>query len=1084
MHEQFFSKKYQLKKEIAVGGMGTIFLATDIKLGRDVAIKILHPQYSGETAFAQRFLQEARAMAKLDHPNIIRIWSVEEEEASHCIVMEYLPGSDLKQIIRNRGPLSLAETLPIATQIIQGLAYAHYMGIIHRDIKPANILVDQLGNVKITDFGIAAAFNESSLTIEGTIIGTPEYMAQEQARAEPVGPHTDLYAAGILLYELLTGQTPYKGIPAQALVAKLASSSDNPSLTFSRNIPQPIQDLIRDMTQTRIENRIADVNEILHILKSDFSEHPALDIENNDTTLIPSKEDSLADGVSETKTTLRHSSNPTAAQEKKPQLTFPNPPTSPGDTSTSFQTPSLTSPSTRKLLLSAIGLLAIITVIIWSLSRQPDTPDPGPIAIVIENIQQDSQQIQVLQKEMKKKFQTFSTTVNTVLREIKGKNEFATKSDIQRWLLRLEKKAKALSEGRDTLENSQKLLLNENTEKVTASIQKGAKLLLEDFPKDQHSQLSKATNALEHAQQSLRETFSNQTLHTQQLLTKLNDAILKSKHTIVAKTQEPTHREKSPAQIKELETEKPLKDRSSQREAQPPPSPSPTSQGPIKTVKKEKDSVDQPIRENDQKHPIVVEKPPIQIGEFEKENLPENHTNQGKDQVPPSPPPTPHIQIGALKKEILSLDQAIKERDLSLRQAMAKFTGQLGNIQNTIQQIGNAAASSTRFEQLIEAKTKLEQLQQDVKDLFKQESDHQQDLKKSLERATSNSQVMAKKIQGSSQEPQFKELAEVLKRNQERLASFPPDEWKHVETTSHETTALMTNTEKRIAQIKREEQIKEEQIEELKSKVDQLATNIHQFRTQTIAEHQQTTRQANHYKAEVDGLKSKATSINTEGTKNNIDHSLKKLKEAAKKSSERHRQQVAGFTQQHEKLLQSLNDFSAPSLSPDLHQKISEIRHTVESNQQEIENVKLVNWDKLSNNIETIHIHYKHTQNSFKKKTPPKPEPPGELKNLEVLKQILDDFRNAYEGRDILHLKLTTSMSEARTRNIELMFKTYRNIAAHTEILSTSESQAKVKIFIDNLIDQQGKTITPNAIIRETSITIPWQDGQWGKIQW
>ena len=140
MANQFISKKYQVKREIACGGMGTIYLATDIKLGRDVAIKMLHPLYSGEQAFAQRFLREAWAMAKLDHVNIIRIWSVDEEESSHCIVMEYFPGHDLKHIIRTRGPLPIGEALPLTIQIIQGLAYAHYMGIIHRGYQTSQYL--------------------------------------------------------------------------------------------------------------------------------------------------------------------------------------------------------------------------------------------------------------------------------------------------------------------------------------------------------------------------------------------------------------------------------------------------------------------------------------------------------------------------------------------------------------------------------------------------------------------------------------------------------------------------------------------------------------------------------------------------------------------------------------------------------------------------------------------------------------------------------------------------------------------------------------------------------------------------------
>ena len=247
--------------------MGVVYHAIDLTLRREVAIKVLHPQYSGDPSFAQRFLREARSMARLDHPNIVGIYAVEKEQGSHYIVMEYFPGQDLKHILRERGPLPLPKTLHIATEITKALAYAHQKNIVHRDIKPGNIMVREGGNIKITDFGIVAALDESSATVTGTIMGTPEYMSPEQAKGEQVDSSCDLYSLGIVLYEMLTGTTPYKGMAGTSIVGKLAYDRSDQDLVFPPNIPLPLQYLIRGLTKKDSRERIKDATLVLETLK-------------------------------------------------------------------------------------------------------------------------------------------------------------------------------------------------------------------------------------------------------------------------------------------------------------------------------------------------------------------------------------------------------------------------------------------------------------------------------------------------------------------------------------------------------------------------------------------------------------------------------------------------------------------------------------------------------------------------------------------------------------------------------------------------------------------------------------------------
>lgn len=260
--------RYEILTRIGGGGMALVYKAHDVLLNRKVAVKVLRQQFVHDEEFIRRFRREAQSAAALSHPNVVSIYDVGQEEDTHYIVMEYIEGHNLNEIIKERAPLQTDEAVHIGMQIADALDHAHQNHIIHRDIKPHNILIGKNGRVKVTDFGIARAVTSSTITQTGSVIGSVHYFSPEHAKGINTGEKSDLYSLGIVLYQMLTAQLPFLGeSPISVALKHLQENFDEPRVV-NPHIPQSVENVILKAMRKNPNERYSSAHEMQHDLDS------------------------------------------------------------------------------------------------------------------------------------------------------------------------------------------------------------------------------------------------------------------------------------------------------------------------------------------------------------------------------------------------------------------------------------------------------------------------------------------------------------------------------------------------------------------------------------------------------------------------------------------------------------------------------------------------------------------------------------------------------------------------------------------------------------------------------------------------
>ncbi|MFD0330937.1 protein kinase [Streptacidiphilus monticola] len=263
--------RYRVEQRVASGGMATVYRGLDLRLDRVVALKVMHPQFAADPEFVERFIREAKAVARLSHPNVVNVFDQGEDRTAEppavFLAMEYVPGWTLRDLLRERGALSVRTTLDILEPVLAALGAAHRAGLVHRDVKPENVLLTEDGRVKVADFGLVRAVDAHTAATTQQVLGTVSYLAPEQIERGAADPRTDVYAAGVVLYEMLTGAKPYTGeSPAQVIYRHLSEDVPPPSRLVP-GVPHQLDAITQAATSRDPRHRPQDAVDLLAVLQ-------------------------------------------------------------------------------------------------------------------------------------------------------------------------------------------------------------------------------------------------------------------------------------------------------------------------------------------------------------------------------------------------------------------------------------------------------------------------------------------------------------------------------------------------------------------------------------------------------------------------------------------------------------------------------------------------------------------------------------------------------------------------------------------------------------------------------------------------
>lgn len=272
---QVLGNRYRIEERIGGGGMSVVFRATDLQLGRDVAVKVMRNHLAADEDFVRRFWREAQNAAALSHPNLVKIYDVGRDGENCFIVMELITGRTLKQMIQEQGPLPIDHAVKIAVQILDALGHAHEQKIIHRDVKPHNVLIARDGTVRVTDFGIARATTTDTVTHTGSILGSAHYFSPEQANGYPANEKSDLYSMGVVLYEMVTGRVPFQGESPITVAIKHIREVVTPASALNQEVPAELDQIIGQALAKEPEERFADAAEMRAALEQFLADHAA-----------------------------------------------------------------------------------------------------------------------------------------------------------------------------------------------------------------------------------------------------------------------------------------------------------------------------------------------------------------------------------------------------------------------------------------------------------------------------------------------------------------------------------------------------------------------------------------------------------------------------------------------------------------------------------------------------------------------------------------------------------------------------------------------------------------------------------------